>query len=198
MAPIHCLTAHPPFILYRPDTGLLILRGYGAMAKPNLKDKGPDMAFKRIATLAALSGTALLAQGCTQLKGHQGYIGDATLIASVQPGVDNRDSVQSTLGRPTFTGQYSDSDWYYYARDTKQLAFRNPRPTDQFILHVQFDAAGNVVAATRGGMEHIARINPESDKTPTLGRNTSFFEELFGNIGSVGAGAPGGAGGGPN
>lgn len=156
------------------------------------------MTFKRIAMLTALSGTALLAQGCTQLRGHQGYIGDSTLLNSVQPGVDNKDSVQTSLGRPTFTGQFGDSDWYYYARDTKQLAFASPTPTAQFVLHVKFDGAGNVVSATQSGLESVAKISPESDKTPTLGRNTSFFEELFGNIGSVGAaGAPGG-GSGPN
>jgi outer membrane protein assembly factor BamE (lipoprotein component of BamABCDE complex) len=155
------------------------------------------MTMKRIATLAALTTAALLAQGCTQLRGHQGYVGDQTLLSSVQPGVDNKDSVQASLGRPTFTGQFGDSDWYYYARDTKQLAFRNPNPTSQFVLHVKFDGGGNVVSATQGGMENIANINPESDKTPTLGRNTSFFEELFGNIGAVGAGA-GAPGGGQN
>lgn len=165
------------------------------MAKPNLKAKGLKMTLKQIAMLTALSGVALLAQGCTQLRAHQGYIGDATLLSSVQPGVDNKESVQASLGRPTFTGQFSDSDWYYYARDTKQLAFANPKPTDQYVLHVKFDGAGNVVSATRSGMENIANIRPESDKTPTLGRNTGFFEELFGNIGSVGAGsAPGGGG----
>jgi outer membrane protein assembly factor BamE (lipoprotein component of BamABCDE complex) len=153
------------------------------------------MTFKQIAMLTALSGMALLAQGCTQLRGHQGYIGDATLLNAVQPGVDNKESVQASLGRPTFTGQFGDSDWYYYARDTRQLAFANPTPTTQFVLHVKFDGAGNVVAATQTGMENIAKITPESDKTPTLGRNTSFFEELFGNIGSVGAGAPPGGGG---
>ena len=155
------------------------------------------MTFKQIVMLTALSGIALLAQGCTQLRAHQGYIGDATLLTSVQPGVDNKESVQASLGRPTFTGQFNDSEWYYYARDTKQLAFNNPNPTDQFVLHVVFDGSGNVVSATRSGMENIARLTPESDKTPTLGRNTSFFEELFGNIGSVGAGsAP--SGGNPN
>jgi outer membrane protein assembly factor BamE (lipoprotein component of BamABCDE complex) len=153
------------------------------------------MTFRKVAILAGVSAITLLAQGCTQLRGHQGYIGDATLLAAVQPGVDNKESVQTSLGRPTFTGQFGDSDWYYYARDTKQLAFANPTVTDQYVLHVQFDGAGNVVAATKSGVENIANISPESDKTPTLGRNTSFFEELFGNIGSVGSGAPPGGGG---
>jgi outer membrane protein assembly factor BamE (lipoprotein component of BamABCDE complex) len=173
------------------------------MAMPYQDNEGPKMPKSVISTalkITTLAGTALLVQGCTQFRGHQGYVGDATLITSVQAGVDNKESVQSTLGRPTFTGQFGGNDWYYYARDTKQLAFRNPRPTAQTIVHVKFDNAGNVVAVNQRGMENVVRLNPESDKTPTLGRNTSFFEELFGNIGTVGApgaGAPGGQGGRP-
>jgi hypothetical protein len=33
-------------------------------------------------------------------------------------------------------------------------------------------------------------LDPVSKKTPTLGRRRSFFDELFGNIGSVGAVSP--------
>lgn len=145
------------------------------------------------AALLALGSATLLSQGCTQLRGHQGYVGDATLLASVQPGVDNKQSVEASLGRPTFTGQFGNDDWYYYARDTRQLAFAQPRPTGQFVLHVQFDSAGNVTTVKQGAMENIARISPESDKTPTLGRDKSFFEDLFGNIGAVGGAGAGGA-----
>ena len=45
------------------------------------------------------------------------------------------------------------------------------------------------------GKELVASINPASGKTPTLGRTRSFFDELFGNIGTVGSGLPvGGSG----
>ena len=33
--------------------------------------------------------------------------------------------------------------------------------------------------------EQIAQVDPSGDKTPTLGRKRSFFEELFGNIGTI-------------
>lgn len=171
------------------------MRCKDAMAIANKITEGEIMPTTRISTatkIMMLAGAALLVQGCTQFRGHQGYVGDAQLIASIQPGVDNRESVQGTLGRPTFTGQFSNSDWYYFARDTQQLAFRNPRPTAQTVLHIQFDNVGNVVAVNQRGLENVARISPEGDKTRTLGRETSFFEELFGNIGAVGsAGAPG-------
>ena len=42
----------------------------------------------------------------------------------------------------------------------------------------------------RTGMELVATIDPSNDKTPTLGRDRSLFEELFGNIGAVGQARP--------
>ena len=78
--------------------------------------------------LAAL-GAATLLGGCTQIRGHQGYLVDETLISAIQPGVDNKESVVGTLGRPSFVGQFDEQerDWYYVSRDTRQLAFRSPR-----------------------------------------------------------------------
>ena len=45
-------------------------------------------------------------------------------------------------------------------------------------------------------MDQVASIDPYGKTTPTLGRKKSFFSELFGNIGAVGAGGGGGPGGG--
>jgi outer membrane protein assembly factor BamE (lipoprotein component of BamABCDE complex) len=133
----------------------------------------------------ALAGTA----GCSKDKSHQGFIIDKVLLATVQPGIDNRDSVAKTLGRPSFAGTFSDNDWYYVSRDTRQMGFGNPKPTSQTLIHVSFDAQGNVAAVDKSGMEKIASISPSGDKTPTLGRERGFFAELFGNIGRVGGGA---------
>jgi hypothetical protein len=41
-------------------------------------------------------------------------------------------------------------------------------------------------------MEQVASIRPFGDKTPTLGRRHSIWDELFGNIGAVGSGMGGG------
>lgn len=143
---------------------------------------------------AAILLLALGASGCTRLRTHQGYVGDPLLVEAITAGVDNRQSVESSLGRPTFVGQFDKNDWYYFARDSKQLAFSQPKAAAQTVLHVRFDPAGNVVAVNKYGVENIAKINPVGDKTPTLGRNTSFFEDLFGGIGTVGAPGTGGGG----
>ena len=142
---------------------------------------------RRSFALALAVTGALLASGCTRIRDHQGYVADEALISAVQPGVDNRDSVMATLGRPTFVGQFNESDWYYFSRSTRNLAFNKPSPDVQTVLRIRFDAAGNVASVERKGMEHVASIDPSGDKTPTLGRDRSLIEELFGNIGAVGA-----------
>lgn len=141
--------------------------------------------------LGLVIGAALLSAGCTRIRDRQGYLLDETLVKAIQPGVDNRDSVEKTLGRPSFTGEFDQRDWYYVSRDTQQLAFAMPRPSATTVLHVRFDDAGNVAAVERTGLEKVASIEPSSRKTPTLGRKKSFFEEIFGNIGMVGSGAAG-------
>ena len=156
----------------------------------------PNFNFSLAAPRARLIALGVLvavaATGCSQLKGRQGYVVDPLLTSAITPGVDNRESVEKTLGRPTFVGQFNDNEYYYVSRETRQLAFAKPRPVDQQVLRVRFDAAGNVAAVDRTGLELVSKISPEGDKTPTLGRERSFFEDIFGNIGAVnGATAPG-------
>ena len=133
---------------------------------------------------ATLLGAALLS-ACVGVREHRGFVLDEQLAQSVQAGVDNKASVAKTLGSPTFVGQFDSNDWYYLSQDTHQFAFRNPRVTEQKLLHVRFDPAGNVVSVATTGKELIASVNPVNDYTPTLGRQRSFFDELFGNIGTI-------------
>ena len=146
-------------------------------------------AITKIALAAA--GAAMLG-GCVGVYDHRGSVIDTELVSAIQPGVDNKDSVERTLGRPTFTGEFGDSDWYYVSRDTKTVAFRNPRVQKQTVLHVSFDHSGNVLAMNQTGKELIAKINPVKDQTATLGRKSSIFNDIFGNIGTINSAGTGG------
>ncbi|MFB0613862.1 outer membrane protein assembly factor BamE [Aurantiacibacter poecillastricola] len=144
-----------------------------------------------------MAALGLVLAGCSSITNHRGYINDETLIASVQPGLDNQQSVRGTLGQPTMVSQFGEPVWYYVSSQTEQSPFRQPRITQHSVLAVRFDEAGNVVSTDRSGIEQVVRLSPESDETPTLGRERGFLEDLFGNIGTVGTGAPGGGAGGP-
>jgi outer membrane protein assembly factor BamE (lipoprotein component of BamABCDE complex) len=144
----------------------------------------------KVSTIAV---AAILATGCATNRAHKGTVLDPQLASSIKPGVDNKASVEKLLGSPTFSGQFTPNDWYYVSRDTNRLAFRNPRVKKQTVLLVRFDQGGNVASTQRTGKELVLAVDPSHRSTPTLGRKKSFFEELFGTIGSVGApGLPGG------
>ena len=144
---------------------------------------------------ALLIAVAAGLAGCAKTQDIQGYLVDETLVSAVQPGIDNKESVQNTLGRPTFTSTFDQNDWYYVSRRTKNFAYNFPKVNQQTVLHVHFDATGNVASVERKGLEQVVSIDPMNDKTPTLGRDKSIWDELFGNIGAdpaPGTQSPGG------
>ena len=147
--------------------------------------------------IAALLGATALAAGCSTINDHRGFIAEESLIGAIQPGIDNRQSVEGTLGRPSFPSQFGPPTWYYVSSFTKQAPFGRPQIYEHSVLAIRFDQAGNVIEAKRSGVDEVVRISPDGDETPTLGRERTFLQDLFGNIGQVGAagaGAPGGPG----
>ena len=86
---------------------------------------------------------------------------------------------------------------YIRLRDTK-VARTEPYESEKGLVMLDFDAKGNVASVQRTGKELVMNVEPTHRSTPTLGRKRSFFEELFGNIGQIGApGLPGQNGGPP-
>ncbi len=147
--------------------------------------------------IGAVLGTAALTAGCiSSISNHRGYLADEVLLQSVQAGIDNRTSVERTLGQPSFVSQFGDPTWYYVSSTTEQAPFQTPKIEQHTVMAVRFDQAGNVVNVERSGVEQVAYLSPDDDETPTLGRDRSFLEDLFGNICQVGAGGAGAGGGG--
>jgi len=139
------------------------------------------LAVLKMATIAA----AVMLAGCAQFRQHKGVVLDPQVASAIQPGVDNKASVEKALGRPTFTGQFTSNDWYYVSRDVSQGAFRNPHVTKQTVMIVRFDQKGNVASVQQTGRELGMKVDPNGRTTPTLGRKRSFLDELFGNIGTI-------------
>ncbi len=149
----------------------------------------------RLAKLVTLGCAIAVLGACSSIRESRGFIDDPVLTRSVQPGIDNRRSVEGTLGRPTFESQFGEPTWYYVSSITGRRPFVRPRIRDHAVLAVKFDEVGNVAAVERSGIDEVVYLRPDGDETPTLGRERGFLEDLFGNIGQVGApgaGAPGG------
>ena len=155
--------------------------------------------WRRLAVATLLAAGMAMLPACSSIRESRGYIADPLLTGTVQPGIDNEQSVEATLGRPTFTSQFGEPTWYYVSSVTGQRPFTRPKIRSHSVVAVRFDEAGRVAEVDRTGMEQVVFLDPNGDKTPTLGRERGFLEDLFGNIGQVGgAGVPGAGGpGGP-
>ena len=151
----------------------------------------------KLVRIGSIMTLAALAAGCSSIADHRGYIADQALIDSVQPGIDNRDSVEGTLGRPTLKSQFGDEVWYYVSSTTMQKPFTTPKIRQHAVLTVKFDGGGNVISSGISGLDQVAYLKPNSDSTPTLGKERGFLEDMFGNVGQVGSfggNTPGGPG----
>ncbi len=163
------------------------------------KASAGDLSWRRLRSVLLLAGVVATLPACTAIRESRGYIVDPVLTGAIQPQIDNQQSVEGTLGRPTFTSQYGTPTWYYVSSITGQRPFNRPRIREHSVLAVTFDAAGKVTGVKRSGVDQVVFLDPNGNKTPTLGRERGFLEDLFGNIGQVGGGGlPGGGGpGGP-
>ena len=63
--------------------------------------------------IVSIVGLSLALSACAGVRDHKGFVLDPTLADGIKVGVDNKDSVTRTLGRPTFTGQFDQNEWYY-------------------------------------------------------------------------------------
>ncbi|MEM9288751.1 MAG: outer membrane protein assembly factor BamE [Pseudomonadota bacterium] len=150
--------------------------------------------MRRLMITVAALGVATSAAGCSRLKDQQGYLADPVLVENIMPKVDNRQSVEATLGQPSIAGTFDKSVYYYVTRQTEQFAFFTPDPKEHSVMAIHFDAKDNVERIEYYGLEDVASVSFADDKTPTRGREMGFLEQLFGNIGRF-SGAPGGPGG---
>jgi len=57
--------------------------------------------------ITVIAFAAAAVTGCASVRAHKGAIIDPQLASAIQPGVDNKASVEKLLGRPTFVGDTS-------------------------------------------------------------------------------------------
>ena len=152
------------------------------------------MRFIHSLALVALMGS--LFTGCTRIRDTKGYIADDQQIATLQPGVENKNSVTKLLGKPSIISEYDPNTWYYVSESTAQLAFMQPKPVKHQVLVVKFNDKGNLLKVEKKGLDQIVEAKPATGKTPTRGKELTFWQQLFGDLGRFGGGSSGKSGGG--
>ena len=138
--------------------------------------KRPFFAF------AALAVPVIVA-GCVPIVHNRGNMLDEDRIAQVKPGVSSKNDVFEALGSPSAKSTFDDNTWYYVGIRTETEGVYLPVVTDRKVIEVSFDDTDHVRTVDRIGPEQITNVIPLSDTTPAAGRDLTFMEQLFGNVG---------------
>ena len=134
--------------------------------------------------LAAASALALSA--CEATYTNHGFAPQLTQLEQISTS-DTRGSVLRRLGQPSATGTFDTENWYYMASRVENYAFYAPKIVDRKVVAIRFDNAGRVENVARYGVEDGKVIDLITRTTPTYGREITLLQQLFGNIGRIGA-----------
>lgn len=137
----------------------------------------------------AAFGLLILAVGaCAATFENHGYVPTDTDLEQIIVGVDTRDTVAETVGRPTSFGVLEGGGWYYTQSRWRHFAFTAPKIVDRQLVAITYTEAGTV--------ENIERFTLEDGRIIALSRRVtnsnikgiSFIRQMLSNFGNFNAG----------
>ncbi len=131
--------------------------------------------------VCVLAILALSACGAT-FQNH-GYVPTEEDLQNVVVGIDTRDTVASSIGRPGAAGILSESGWYYVRSRYRQFAFYAPREVDRQVLAISFDGDGVVTNIERFGLERGRVVRLSRRVTTPNTQGIGLLRQAFGNLG---------------
>lgn len=139
--------------------------------------------------LAGVMAVALLLGACSPIYRNHGYVPPESQLSGLTVGVDTRDSVVASLGRPTTTGLIGDQSFYYVQSRFRNFAFFPPEEVEREVLALSFLPNGRLGNVERFGLEQgrVVQLSPRI--TAEVFADRTFINQLFGNIGNFNAGS---------
>jgi outer membrane protein assembly factor BamE (lipoprotein component of BamABCDE complex) len=138
----------------------------------------------RPALAALLLGASVLA-GCGAQIDRHGHVFIDVDVNSVQPGM-TKEQVTSVLGSPDTTSTIAGEAFYYISTTQKTVAFLKPKEIDRQVVAVYFGGDANVQEVAHYGLRDGIIVNYYKGETPARGKDLTFIEQIFGNIGNRG------------
>ena len=131
----------------------------------------------------------LLSASCSPIVENRGYVFDEKLLDQIKVNETISNDVMDILGSPSTTSAIDASTWYYIYSKAETVAFYHPTVTDRRVLAVSFDDDNKVNNLKYYGLEEGKIISYVDRTTPTRGRELTVLQQLFGNLGRLGAGS---------
>ena len=141
--------------------------------------------MKRVAGLILAAVVAGGLSGCAATVKNHGYAPDDELLAEITAGTDTRGSVRRKIGRPSTTGIFTATGWYYVATTVEHYLYHEPKVSDRRVVAVEFDANDVVTGVNIYGLDDGRIIDLQTRTTPTHGRELTILQQILGNFGTL-------------
>lgn len=132
--------------------------------------------------LSSLTLIVLLA-GCESIIHLRGNYVEEADLQKIEAGVTTRKEVFTLLGPPSHIQMFDGEGWYYLGEKTKEVSFFHPEVLTRKVIYISFAANDKVEKIDIQDDIEGFKFEIIEEKTPTLGRDPSFFKEIFGSIG---------------
>jgi len=134
---------------------------------------------------------ALLLPACGFIGARQqvrGNMVDLDALKELVPGTSTRADATTLLGSPTIKASFDDNRWIYIGEVTRPRIAGTQSVVKQKVVVLTFDEKGVLREVKRLDKKDSMPVDVVARTTPTPGGHASFFQQLFGNVGSVGPG----------
>jgi outer membrane protein assembly factor BamE (lipoprotein component of BamABCDE complex) len=142
--------------------------------------------------LALVSGLWLVLTACAATFTNHGFVPRDDELAALQLGVDTRETVAETIGRPSATGVLRDEAWIYSAYRVRSYTYQAPQVIEREVVAISFDAGGAVSNVERFGLEDGRVVTLSRRVTENTVRDLGFVRQLLRNLGRFDLGSIGG------
>lgn len=149
--------------------------------------RGNHRQIRRALPLALCAALMVLA-ACSEIIRKHGYIPPQEDLDAIIVGVDTRDSVAASVGRPATSGVLREGGWFYIGSTIRHFGARKPKEIDRQVVAVRFDEGGVVQNVERFGLERGQVVVLSRRVTETTVRDVTFIRQIIRNFGQINLG----------
>ncbi len=137
---------------------------------------------RRSVLTGAVAVITLVTAACTPIRDYRGFVAQEDVLSQIQIGM-NRSDVEQIMGTPSATSSIDGKNYYYISSIFETTAFFEPKEVDRRVIAFRFDETDSVSNIANYGLKDGRLFDFISRKTPTRGKEVTFLQQMFGNIG---------------
>lgn len=139
-------------------------------------------------SIALVSMAALVVGACDPVTDVRGHAPTPGAMEKLEVGTQTREDVLRLIGSPSSIANFGDDTWYYISQRQEAMAFFQPKITEQKVTAITFGDNGRIKEIKTYDKQDAKDPGMVGRQTPTVGKELTVLEQIFGNIGRFGGG----------